>query len=801
MKRNFIAMIFAAVFGAASLHAQAPVAPKASTKLSGNYQADATVLREAQEQALEMAQAMQERAENPKAQAALEAAVAQMERALKLIEEAGKSPQKLAAAVAAEQAAYAALLKLSMHEFEVSKSKKNGQSQSSANQPNQQQLNELDLKQTENRYETQRQAATPQQSAEQREQLQVQNRLKELAQRQQDMNEKLRELQNALQEAKTDAEKEEIRRRLKRLREEEQEMLADIDELQQKMAQSENQSKMAEARQQLDKTRGEVQKAAESLEKEAVPQALASGTRAQRELQQMRDDFRKKNSSQFSEDMRQMRSEARDLAQKQEDIGKKIEEQANSKRKTLSDSGAAKELADQLKQQKSTLTNLLDNMRNVTEKAEFVEPLLSKQLYDTLRKNSQGNTDQALAASEELLKQNFTPQASQFEQKARQDINELKQGVEKAAESVLGDDTEALKLARKELEDLSRQVENEIARNDAKRGQSSEQARNANQKGQPQSSANEKGDQSENGGQTAANQKGGQQGKDSPDGQNGQQQGKADQQGKPSDQAGPQGSPGQKGDQPSKQDGQQPGDQGQGEKSQGQQDGQKPGEQPGKQPGQKGQGQGQGQGQQNEQSKLDQQNQEQSQDAKGKGQGQGQGQGQGKPNQTPGQQPGSPQEQAANQQQGSPQQPAANPGRGRGQQRNMFDQQGHLGGGQQAGASSPDGPITGEDYKDWEDRLREVEELVDLPQIRTEVARIRERARAMRVEFKRHGKAPQWELVQSQVAGPLAEVRHRVGEELAKRLSNDALVPIDRDPVPNKFSDLVRRYYEKLGTE
>jgi hypothetical protein len=26
-------------------------------------------------------------------------------------------------------------------------------------------------------------------------------------------------------------------------------------------------------------------------------------------------------------------------------------------------------------------------------------------------------------------------------------------------------------------------------------------------------------------------------------------------------------------------------------------------------------------------------------------------------------------------------------------------------------------------------------------------------------------------------------------------------VPIDRDPVPRKFSELVRRYYEKLGSE
>ena len=41
--------------------------------------------------------------------------------------------------------------------------------------------------------------------------------------------------------------------------------------------------------------------------------------------------------------------------------------------------------------------------------------------------------------------------------------------------------------------------------------------------------------------------------------------------------------------------------------------------------------------------------------------------------------------------------------------------------------------------------------------------------------------------------------QHPVSEELARRQSQDALVPIDRDPVPTKFTDLVRKYYEKLG--
>ena len=43
------------------------------------------------------------------------------------------------------------------------------------------------------------------------------------------------------------------------------------------------------------------------------------------------------------------------------------------------------------------------------------------------------------------------------------------------------------------------------------------------------------------------------------------------------------------------------------------------------------------------------------------------------------------------------------------------------------------------------------------------------------------------------------EVRDRIADELARRESREALVPLDRDPVPTKYSDRVRRYYEELG--
>ena len=80
-----------------------------------------------------------------------------------------------------------------------------------------------------------------------------------------------------------------------------------------------------------------------------------------------------------------------------------------------------------------------------------------------------------------------------------------------------------------------------------------------------------------------------------------------------------------------------------------------------------------------------------------------------------------------------------------------------------------------------------------------DVARIRDRARAVRLDYKRFGKKPDWDVVRTQIAEPLAEVRSRVSEELARRESRDALVPLDRDPVPARFSELVRRYYEQLG--
>ncbi|HAW01074.1 MAG TPA: hypothetical protein DCX10_04995 [Verrucomicrobiales bacterium] len=123
------------------------------------------------------------------------------------------------------------------------------------------------------------------------------------------------------------------------------------------------------------------------------------------------------------------------------------------------------------------------------------------------------------------------------------------------------------------------------------------------------------------------------------------------------------------------------------------------------------------------------------------------------------------------------------------------------GGGDGGGESSdnPQGPLTGNEFREWTDQLREAEEMVDVPELQNDIAAIRDRAQAVRRELRNEGKEPQWDLVQLEIEKPLYEVKKRINEELAKRLSKEAVVPIDRDPVPQEFSDLVRTYYETLG--
>src|SRR5439155_20870834 len=167
--------------GAGVPPAQSPVLKgRAGETPALNYKQDVGVVEQSQEQALEQARAIKEAVDDPRGKALIGAVESEMEKAVDHLGEAsGKSSAaSLVPALGAEQAAYEALLKLAAREYQVSRSRGQQGGQGGGERA-QRQLDQLELKAAENRYETRRQGAA-QPKAEQRKQRQVLRRLQEV---------------------------------------------------------------------------------------------------------------------------------------------------------------------------------------------------------------------------------------------------------------------------------------------------------------------------------------------------------------------------------------------------------------------------------------------------------------------------------------------------------------------------------------------------------------------------------------------------------------------------------------------
>ncbi|QDU50014.1 DUF4175 family protein [Gimesia panareensis] len=719
--------------------------------VSEQFDPDLETLAQAQQSLVAALLKLSEKIKSQKSKALIDTISQKMQEVVVQLNSAreAKTVTTLTTALAAEQASYQLLLKLRAREHEVSKNKNGGGSKGGGSNRSQNQLQQLELTNKKQRYETENQASQSAAAQPDRETLQILNRLRELAERQKDLNEQLKELASKQRFAKTDEEREEIERQLKRLRDRQRELLRQADEVAQRMDQA-KQPDSAKSRRELEQTRQHLQQSAQSLKEGQVSRALNSGTRAQQKLNQLKNDFRKKSANQFADAMRSLNQQAEQLDKQQKALNQALNGEQKPEpgaRRSLRKKRGNQELAEQLQQQEERLKNLMEQMKQIVQESEKSEPLLSKHLYDAIRKTRPFRPEDALKDAASFLKEGDDSRARAAEAQASRGIETMKQGIQVAAESVLGNDLESLKRARQALKSLTSEMkqEEQLASNStgqqAPRGSSgkpgeqgpqqadpksnSKQAQGPGKPGQPQSGQPKQGQPQ----QGQSNQK--------QNGQNPSQSGK-----------------GQSKSGPSKSGPSQGGQSKQGQPGQGQPGGGKPGSS------------GQPSPQESPQVQLT------SAQA-----GQGQGSQSGSPN-------SSPQRSSA---------PRSLKGQ-RGQS------QGGSGGSQGGGPGSPNpGPLTGNQFREWSDRMRDVEEMVGDPELRSRVAQIRERAQSMRAEFKRHSKVPEGDLIHAQILEPLAELQAILSNEISKRGAQTSLAPIDRDPVPEKYSDLVRRYYEELG--
>jgi hypothetical protein len=656
-----------------------------------NFATDLQTLTESQAHAQTLLQRVKEELEEARMKTAAADAERFMEQSAKNLKSAADRSETalLTPAWSGSQGAYQALLKMQPREYNVANSRSRG-GQQGGRRSNQRQLNQLDLKEEDQRYETETEAqamTTP----EDRAQLQVLSKLRELARRQQDVNQRLQELQTALSAARDEAEKEKIRRELKRLEEEQRRLLADTDEVRQRMDEMQPGTQNQQARDQLERTREDMRKSGEELERGEVSQALASGTRAGENLENLRENFRRQTSSQFSEQLREARQAARELAERQQETQQQIDAMDKGGARSLDDSAQREEIARSLEGQQAALEKLVGGLRQVTEDAESTEPKLHRQLYDLLRQQAQSDAGERLKGGAELLRRGFVEQSMELQSDVKRDIEQLRRGVERAAESVLGDESAELRFAQNELDALSRELQNE--RREGGQGQREERP-----SAQDDEMNEAPGEESP---RRAASNRTGQ----SPTGdesQSGNQAGNAPTNEGETAQAG-------SGTSPTERRG-------------------------GNSPAQN--------------------------DTRGERRG-------------------------------------GSMARGSGDASSELTDalEDFAGGGNARGR----GPLTGEGYSEWAERLRTVEELVDSPELRRRLTAAREQAEVLRRDYKRQSAEPQWGAVESGIVTPLAEARVMLRQEIARREQPDSLQPVDRDPVPEKYAESVRKYYEALG--
>jgi hypothetical protein len=804
------------------------------SRRNGTFAQDVETIAESQGEAKNQLQAaMEELQSDPKTAALAARAMEEMTAARSKLQDvsAGTDGARLADAMTTEQVIVQTLLKLRVAETQVRQQQSKGGGGGGGSSASQQQMQQLELDNDRNRYESERQAQQQQQeeqTEQQRQQLQVLNRLKELARRQQMVNDRLKQLESELRTAKTEKEREEIERELKRLRDEQREMLRDVDELSERMEQatSPQNAQSSEMKQQMQEARENVQQASRAMDEGRLAEAISEGTRAERQFEDLKEDFRNQTSSQFEEAVRDLREQARELGDRQKELAQQLTGKAAEDDKSEKPSLRSERNRDQLQkefgEQKDRLNRVVDQTKQMIEQAEQSEPLLSNKLYDTLRELKDSKPEEALEATEFLAGRGMWSQSQEAEQAARKGIEQLQKGIENAADSVLGSEAESLRRAQRQLEDATQKLASEVKSATGEAADSETENRRPGQSGgESENEAGEKpGEESEasEGKDGEPGKRPGQSGQQQRSGQKGQQGDRARQKGRADGEKGaseqsqsgedskageaPKSSEESSADEP-EQTGS--GGGGQRQNDEKQNDEKRSGQKGSK--GQKGSGQsgegepGDGKGSENNEPQDGQSQDGQPQEGQpqdGKSQGGGASQGKSENGSAQGE---SQQENGEMSQSGEPSQNQSGGNRtGQRRQSSLMDGGRESNGG--AGANNASArPLTGEEFGEWSDQLRDIEEMLEDPELRNRVAQVRDRARAMRAEFKRHGEMPQWDLVKSQLLGEMQALQQRINQEVMKLESDRAMVPIDREPVPEEFDSLVQRYYELLSQE
>lgn len=626
-------------------------------------------LYKSQEVVIGMAQRLEARINDPSIRRHLTDARLEMIEAKSSLEEAFDeiSLQPLHPAINHEQTALRHLQRL------MSNRKMIVQSQGSQpSEGEERSLEDLDLKLMQNPYESER-AAQAEAGTEAQEAMEILKRLDALAKRLRDLNEEIKALQMAINKAETEAERLENKRRLERLREQQRELLAGIDNLKDKSDEQASDAQKAA----LDEIREETRRASEDLSMEKLGDALAAGRRAQESVEQLHDEFKETSAVKLAQQLRNLRESARALEDRQRELGKQMgQTSSQSQLRSETDQDVAEDIAAQ----QAAYQELVEALGETAETAEGSEPLVAKDLHQALREADQNGIADALEAMDSTDKTAAAEHASDA-------IAALTRKIEKATERILGNEAQALRYARNEIERLADEM-----------------------KGGTRPGESPQPGEGEEPGESLASSKG----------------------------------PGTSTEQSDE-----PGD-----------------------------GETSGRGEGSETASADQPGEGSAQTAQA-----------GTPGSSEGSVPGN--EEGSQGSSGNSRE--ASSGDLERMRQAQASSAGRSGDGGRRNASLENG------YGEWRDRIEDLQAVIDDPEALTEITRAYRAAQSMRKDFRQSGNSPSPERINQEIVQPLEEAARAVDARLAALNREDPLAPVNRDPVPERYEELVSNYFEALA--
>lgn len=469
--------------------------------------------------------------------------------------------QLLSEATIHEQNAYRLILKMRPNNNQVQQRQQQPGQGNNNNQQDWQDFQQLELTRRRNFYEEERQT-----QAQLEETGEALDKLDELTQRQQTVQDEIAQLISEQQKDQTQAQAEEEKRRLERLQEEERRNLNRLDELERGLATGDTRNpQIQQALRDLQNVRDQMNRSAEQLEQNQLQRARASSNRALSALNEVRDRLQQdsrgaaaQRMSALQDAMRELSDNQRNLLERLQDIRKEQETPTTA----LNDS--ADEEKNELREKKTELSqkllDLLDKASDLAQRSSESQPLTSRKLNDWLRQTSQKEIVEDINQEKDipLIQYGIWNRAVELEEQVMDKLSQASDELDRVAETLISNDMEGMQLAlnsiRETLDSMNpdgsqnQSEQDSQNQNSQQQGQQDNQQQDGQQNDQQQNGQQQDGQRNDqqNNQQLNGQRQGGQQNNQQ---QNGQQQG------------GQQSNQRQNGQQSGQQSGQQNGDQ------------------------------------------------------------------------------------------------------------------------------------------------------------------------------------------------------------------------------------------------